>query len=118
MIDEPIHVTDAAFEKAVLESETPVMVDFWAPWCAPCKMVAPILDKVAKEHAGKLIVAKVNTDENPEWAQKFEVRGIPTMLLISGGKVIHRQVGALPEPFMLEMVNEFLAVSEAKSEEA
>jgi len=118
MIYEPIHVTDAAFEKAVLESEIPVMVDFWAPWCAPCKMVAPILDKVAKEHAGKLIVAKVNTDENPEWAQKFEVRGIPTLLLISGGKVIHRQVGALPEPFMLEMANEFLAVSKAKSEEA
>ena len=117
MIDEPIHVTDAAFEKAVLESEIPVMVDFWAPWCAPCKMVAPILEKVAKEQAGKLIVAKVNTDENPEWAQKFEVRGIPTLLLISGGKVIHRQVGALPEPFMLEMVNEFLAVNEAKSGE-
>ena len=118
MIDEPIHVTDAAFEKAVLQSEIPVMVDFWAPWCAPCKMVAPILEKVAKEHAGKLIVAKVNTDDNPEWAQKFEVRGIPTLLLISGGKEIHRQVGALPEPFMVEMVNEFLAASEAQSEEA
>jgi thioredoxin 1 len=117
MIDEPIHVTDAAFEKAVLKSETPVLVDFWAPWCAPCKMIAPTLEKLAKEHAGKLIVAKVNTDENPEWAGKFEVRGIPTMLFFFGGNVIHRQMGALPEPFMFEMVNEFLTtVSEAESE--
>ena len=108
MIDEPIHVTDAAFEKAVLKSDVPVLVDFWAPWCAPCKMVAPTLEKIAKDHAGKLIVAKVNTDENPEWATKFEVRGIPTMLFFSGGNVIHRQMGALPEPFLLDMVNTFL----------
>jgi thioredoxin 1 len=109
MIDEPIHVTDDAFEKAVIQSELPVLVDFWAPWCGPCKMIAPTLEKIAKQHAGKLVVAKVNTDENPEWAGKFEVRGIPTMLLISGGNVVHRQMGALPEPFMFDMVNEFLS---------
>ncbi len=117
MIDEPIHVTDAAFEKAVLKSETPVVVDFWAPWCAPCLMVAPVLERIAKEHAGKLIVAKVNTDENPEWASKFGVRGIPTMLFFSGGNVIHRQMGALPEPFVFEIVNEFLnTVTETETE--
>ena len=80
MIDEPIHVTDTAFEKTVLESKLPVLVDFWAPWCGPCKMVAPTLDKLAKENAGNLLVTKVNTDENPEWAMKFQVQGIPTML--------------------------------------
>lgn len=86
MIDEPIHVTDAAFEKTVLNSTIPVIVDFWAPWCGPCKMIAPTLEKIAKENAGKVIVAKVNTDENPEWAMKYGVQGIPTMLFVSGGK--------------------------------
>jgi len=110
MIDEPIHVTDAAFEKTVLQSQTPVIVDFWAPWCGPCKMVAPILDKLAKENAGKLLVAKVNTDENPEWAQKYEVQGIPTMLFIANGKVIYRQVGALPERMLRDALGQFMEV--------
>ena len=96
MMDEPIHVTDAAFEQSVHESLLPVIVDFWAPWCGPCRMVAPTLEKLAKEYAGKLVVAKVNTDENPDWSIKFGVQGIPTMLFVSGGKVVHRQVGALP----------------------
>jgi thioredoxin 1 len=108
MIEEPVHVTDAAFEKAVLQSQLPVIVDFWAPWCGPCKMVGPILDKIAKEYAGKLIVSKVNTDENSEWATKFGVQGIPTMLFVSGGKVVHQQVGSVPEPYLRDMVDEFL----------
>ncbi len=111
MISEPIHVTDAAFEKVVLQSTLPVIVDFWAPWCGPCRMIAPILDKVAKEQAGKLIVAKVNTDENPEWAQRYGVQGIPTMLFVSGGKVAYRQVGALPEGNLREAIGEFLAAA-------
>jgi thioredoxin 1 len=108
MLEEPIHVTDAAFEKAVLQSQLPVIVDFWAPWCGPCRMVGPILEKIAKEYAGKLIVGKVNTDENSEWATKFGVQGIPTMLFVSGGKVLHQQVGAVPEPYLRDMVDEFL----------
>jgi thioredoxin 1 len=111
MIDEPIHVTDAAFEKTIMQSPIPVIVDFWAPWCGPCKMVAPILDKLAKELAGKVLIAKVNTDENPEWAMKFGVQGIPTMLFVFNGKVVHRQVGALPEPMLRDVVNEFLKVT-------
>ena len=110
MIDEPVHVTDSAFEKTVLQSKIPVVVDFWAPWCGPCRMVAPTLDKLAKENAGNLLIAKVNTDENPEWANKFQVQGIPTMLFVSEGKVVHRQVGALPEPMLRDVVGEFMNV--------
>jgi thioredoxin 1 len=110
MISEPVHVTDAAFEKTVLQSKIPAIVDFWAPWCGPCRMVAPTLEKLAKEYPGKLLVAKVNTDENPEWATKYGVQGIPTMLFVAGGKVIHRQVGALPEPMLRDVVAQFLDV--------
>jgi thioredoxin 1 len=121
MIDEPVHVTDSAFEKTVLQSKLPVIVDFWAPWCGPCRMVAPTLDKLAKENAGSLLVTKVNTDENPEWAMKYQVQGIPTMLFVADGKIVHRQVGAMPEPMLREVVGEFLSVvqeSRAKSKES
>ncbi len=111
MINEPIHVTDAAFEKTVLQSKIPTIVDFWAPWCVPCKMVAPTLEKLAKEFPDKLLIAKVNTDENAEWAQKYGVQGIPTMLFIMGGKIIHRQVGALPETILRQVVNQFMEVT-------
>jgi len=110
MIDSPVHVTDAAFEKTVLQSKLPVVVDFWAPWCGPCKMVDPVLKKLAKEYSGKLLVAKVNTDENPQWATKYGVQGIPTMLLIADGKIVHRQVGALPEPILRDVISQFLEV--------
>lgn len=107
-MNEPIHVTDAAFEKTVLQADLPVVVDFWAPWCGPCKMVGPILDKFAKEYEGKLIIAKVNTDDDSEWAQKFGVQGIPTMLFVYNGDVVHQQVGAMPEPTLRTMVDQFL----------
>jgi thioredoxin 1 len=114
-ISEPIHVTDAAFEKVVLQAKLPVVVDFWAPWCGPCKMVAPVLDKIAKEQAGKLLVAKVNTDENAEWAMKYGVQGIPTMLFIADGKVIHRQVGAMPETMLRQVVGRFMEITVSKN---
>jgi thioredoxin 1 len=110
-MNEPIHVNDAAFEKTVLKSNLPVIVDFWAPWCGPCKMVAPILDKFAKEFEGKLVVAKVNTDENQEWAARYGVQGIPTMLFVYNGKVVHRQVGSVPEPMLRETLSQFLDVT-------
>lgn len=110
MASQPIHVTDAEFEKVVLKSTLPVIVDFWAPWCGPCRMVAPILDKIAREQDGKLVVAKVNTDENAEWAGRFGVQGIPTMLFVANGKVVHRQVGAMPEGMLRDVLNEFLSV--------
>jgi len=113
MISEPIHVTDAAFEKVVLKSNLPVIVDFWAPWCGPCKMIAPVLDKIAKEQAGKLLVAKVNTDEDPQWAMRYGVQGIPTLLFISNGKIIHSQVGALPEPALRNALDQFLKKAQA-----
>lgn len=108
MINEPINVTDEAFEEKVLQSDLPVIVDFWAPWCGPCKMVAPVLEKIADEYAGRLIVTKVNTDEHPSWAMEYGVQGIPTMLFVADGKVAHQQVGALPEPYLRQMVDTFL----------
>lgn len=115
MINEPLHVTDAEFEKTVLQSNLPVVVDFWAPWCGPCRMVAPTLDKLATEYAGKLVIAKVDTDENPDWAGRFGVQGIPTMLFVANGKLIHRQVGALPEAILRDLVGQFLEVVETAS---
>lgn len=107
-------ITDATFQKEVLEAGSPVVVDFWAPWCGPCKMVAPILDKLAQEQEGKLIVAKINTDDHNEWMQKFGIQGIPTLLFVSDGKVVHRQVGALPERMLREVVTQFLDVIKQK----
>jgi thioredoxin 1 len=114
MINEPINVTDAAFEKTVLKSDIPVIVDFWAPWCGPCKMVAPVLEKIAKEYSGKLLVAKVNTDENSQWAMKYNVQGIPTMLFVYKGKIAHTQVGALPEGILRDVISQFMEVVEAE----
>src|SRR5215510_6432895 len=108
MFDEPIHVTDNTYQQSVLDSKIPVIVDFWAPWCGPCKMVAPILDKFAKEYQGQLIVAKINTDENQEWMMKYGIQGIPTMLFVANGKIVHRQVGALPERMLRDTVTQFL----------
>ena len=110
MTGEPIQISDAVFEQTVMQSAVPVIVDFWAPWCNPCKMIAPTLDKLAKEYDGKLLIAKINTDDNQEWMMKFGIQGIPTVLFVANGKVVHRQVGALPERMLREIVTQFLEV--------
>ena len=89
------HVTDGNFDSEVLQSQTPVLVDYWAEWCGPCKMIAPILDDIAKDYAGKLKVAKLNIDDNQETPAKYGIRGIPTLMLFKGGNVEATKVGAL-----------------------
>ena len=95
MSEHIVHVTDSAFAADVLQSTTPVLLDFWAEWCGPCKMIAPILDDIAKEYAGKLKVAKINIDENQQTPAQFGVRGIPTLMLFKNGNVEATKVGAL-----------------------
>ena len=89
------HVTDDSFDPEVLKSETPVLVDYWAEWCGPCKMIAPILDEVSKDYGGRLQIAKLNVDENREVPAKFGIRGIPTLMLFKGGQLAATKVGAL-----------------------
>jgi thioredoxin 1 len=90
-----IHVSDSSFEQDVLQSNIPVLLDFWAEWCGPCKMIAPILDQIAAEYAGKVIVAKMNVDENPKTPMKFSVRGIPTLILFKNGQLQGQKIGAV-----------------------
>jgi thioredoxin 1 len=102
----PQVVTDATFETEVLNSTVPVLVDFWAPWCGPCRMIAPVVEQVAKTYAGRARVAKVNVDENPMIAQRFQILSIPTLMVFKNGKPVKRQVGANPGiiPNMIEEV--------------
>ena len=95
MSDSIKYVTDASFESDVLKSDAPVLVDYWAEWCGPCKMIAPILDETAKDYAGKLTVAKLNVDDNHALATRYGVRGIPTLMLFKNGTVVGTKVGAL-----------------------
>ncbi|HNV88467.1 MAG TPA: thioredoxin TrxA [Methylotenera sp.] len=95
MSENIIHLSDAAFEQEVLQSQLPVLVDYWAEWCGPCKMIAPILDDISKEYAGRLKVAKLNIDDNQQTPPKYGIRGIPTLMLFKNGSVEATKVGAL-----------------------
>ncbi|HUI99741.1 MAG TPA: thioredoxin TrxA [Usitatibacter sp.] len=95
MSDKIIHITDDTFEQEVLQSQTPVLVDYWAEWCGPCKMIAPALDQIASEYAGRLKVAKLNIDENQSTPPKYGIRGIPTLMLFKNGNLEATKVGAL-----------------------
>jgi len=95
--DKVLALSDANFDREVLQSDLPVLVDFWATWCSPCKAIAPLIDAVADEYAGKIKVGKVNVDENPATPGKYGVRGIPTLILFKGGSVVDQVVGAIPK---------------------
>ena len=108
MTDSIKHVTDASFESDVLKSDLPVLVDYWAEWCGPCKMIAPLLDEAAKAYDGRVIIAKLNVDENPDTAAKFGIRGIPTLMLFKDGKAAATKVGAMSKSQLSAFLDESL----------
>ena len=114
----PVHVSDEEFEQTVLKAEKPVLVDFWAPWCGPCKMIAPAVEELAKEYDGKAMVAKVNTDEHPLWASRFGIMGIPTLIVFHGGKEVDRVVGAVRKEVLKGKLEKVLTTAAAKTEAA
>ena len=109
MSENTTDVTDATFDAEVLKSQTPVVVDFWAPWCAPCRQVAPILEEIGREHAEKIRVVKLNTDENPVIAARYAVTALPTLAVYSGGEMVKTIIGARPKPALLRELSAWLA---------
>jgi len=111
-------VTDATFESDVLKADAPVLVDFWAPWCGPCRMVGPVLEKVAELYAGKVRVVKLNVDENQGTSQTYGIRSIPTVALFMGGEVVDGVLGAAPLPFFTDMLDKHLKAKGAPAPDA
>ena len=103
-----LQITDASFDEVVLKSEKPVLVDFWATWCGPCRMLGPVIEEVAKEYEGKVVVGKVDVDSNQEFAAKYGVRNIPTVLVFKNGEVVGRQVGVAPKKTYTDALDSLL----------
>jgi len=101
-------VTDATFKQEVLESDVPVLVDFWAPWCGPCRMVAPVVEEISDQYDGKVKVVKVNTDENPSVASQYGIRSIPTLMIFKGGQRVDMVVGAVPKTTLANTLEKYL----------
>jgi thioredoxin 1 len=101
-------VTDASFKTDVLESEVPVLVDFWAPWCGPCRMVAPVVDEIAGQYEGQIKVVKLNTDENPSIASQYGIRSIPTLMIFKAGQRVDMVVGAVPKTTLAQTLEKYL----------
>jgi thioredoxin 1 len=101
-------VTDSTFKQEVLDSEVPVLVDFWAPWCGPCRMVAPVVDEISAQYEGQLKVVKVNTDENPNVASQYGIRSIPTLMIFKGGQKVDMVVGAVPKTTLANTLEKYL----------
>ena len=108
MSDKIVHITDASFEQDVIKSDTQVMVDFWAEWCGPCKMIAPVLDELANDYAGRLKICKLNVDSNTQTAPKFGIRGIPTLIIFKNGAVAGTKVGALSKSQLAAFIDSMI----------